>query len=110
MKKILAIVLGFSLCIAGIPFMKNKEANAGILTEKVLLWQCSVDCIYWDNGYMEYGYRLLFMDDDWDEYWISNRACPAHLLSFNPMFLQTGTQVKVNKSVLNNNTYFVHCT
>ena len=110
MKKILAIVLGFSLCIAGIPFMRNKEANAGILTEKVLLWQRSVDCIYWNDGAMEYGYKLMFLDDDFEDYWISNKPCPQHLLNFNPMALQTGTQVKVAKSVLNNGNYFIHCT
>ena len=110
MKKLISAVISLAICVVCLPVMQQKEANAGIVTEKVLLWQKSVECIYWNGGLMEYGYRLMFLDDDFDEYWISNRACPAHLLSFNPMFLQAGTQVKVNKSVLNNSTYFIHCT
>ena len=109
-KKLLSVILSLALCIVVLPLVKPTETEAGLFYKKVYVISKSQSTVYYYNGVLEYGYDLTLMDEDWDEYWLTVKPCPAHLLDFNPYNTGPYTLYKVKKSTLNNGTYFLHCT
>ena len=109
-KKLLSLAMSLAIGISGLPFMKAQKADAASY-RIAIIWQKAPACVYWYKNTTEYGYNIMFMDNDFDEYWITTtHPVPAHLLTrFDPMITPTCTPVYVSQSLLDNNYYFLHC-
>lgn len=111
LKKIITSIMCATMALTSIPYMKPTTAKAWWWNndKEVIIWQ------KWVNGSVSsfYGpeltYHIMFMDTDFDEYWIGENIRWSELTPyFNPGNTGTNTTVTVKKSFINNSDRFLH--
>ena len=109
-KKLLSLAMSLVVGMVSLPFVKVTPAQAASY-RRVIIWQKAPACVYWYKNTTEYGYNIMFMDNDFDEYWLStSHPVPSHLLTrFDPLITPTYTEVYVSQNLLDNSYYFLHC-
>jgi hypothetical protein len=96
----MSLVVG---CVAVTALRPNITAKAWWWNKQdVIIWQKWVDGSASTLWGPELTYHVMFMDSDYDEYWIGERIRWGALTPyFNPNSTAVGTQVTVEKSLLN---------
>ena len=110
-KKLFSTLMSIALAVISMPLMKQQTAKAWWWDYKdVIIWEKSVDGSTASSWGPQLTYHIVFMDTDYDEYWIGDHIA-YNLLSpyFNPQTAQVLDVVNVEKSLLNS-SYFVHCS